>query len=42
MTGGEYITWRWHEVVMLNDVDRTGMIGTRHGIFPSNYVKMKE
>lgn len=22
--------------------DRTGMIGTRHGIFPSNYVKMKE
>lgn len=22
--------------------DRTGMIGTQHGIFPSNYVKMKE
>jgi hypothetical protein len=23
-------------------VYRTGMIGSRHGIFPSNYVKMKE
>jgi hypothetical protein len=22
--------------------NRTGMIGTKHGIFPSNYVKMKE
>jgi hypothetical protein len=21
---------------------RTGMVGTKHGTFPSNYVKMKE
>jgi hypothetical protein len=26
----------------LTNDDRTGMIGTKHGIFPSNYVKMKE
>jgi hypothetical protein len=26
----------------LTDFDRTGMVGTKHGIFPSNYVKMKE
>lgn len=25
----------------LTTLDRTGMIGTRHGIFPSNYVKMR-
>jgi hypothetical protein len=27
---------------ILTDNDRTGMIGTKHGIFPSNYVKLKE